>query len=64
MRISRVLLNAVPSAFFVVTLGARGFNMWMECQRPRGLYTGFCPMPRTRLNVLPAGTRPSLFGGD
>ena len=44
--------------------GARGFNMWMENQRPRGLYTGSCPMPRTRLNVLPAGTRPSLFGGD
>jgi hypothetical protein len=38
--------------------------MWVDNQRPRGLFTGSCAMPRTRLNVLPAGTRPSLFGGD
>jgi hypothetical protein len=38
--------------------------MWVDYQRPRRPYIGSSPMPRTRLNVLPAGTRPSLFGGD
>ena len=37
--------------------------MWVESQRPQALRrcstgTGYSPM------VLPAGTRPSLFGGD
>ena len=48
----------------VVTLGCKGLrNMWVESQRPQALRrcstgTGYSPM------VLPAGTRPSLFGGD
>ena len=47
----------------VVTLGCKGLrNMWVESQRPQALRrcgrTGYSPM------VLPAGTRPQLFGGD
>jgi hypothetical protein len=39
-------------------------TMWVEDQRPRRSYTGSSPMPRRHLSVIPAGTRPSLFGGD
>ena len=59
-------LKAVPFSQIraVVTLGCKGLrNMWVESQRPQALRrcstgTGYSPM------VLPAGTRPSLFGGD
>ncbi len=41
----------------------------MHCMRVEGtgrfrLYTSAVSMPATPLGVLPAGTRPSLFGGD
>jgi hypothetical protein len=47
------------------TLRVQGdWTMWVESQRPRRWYTGSSPMPRRHLSVIPAGTRPSLFGGD
>ena len=63
IRDRRLKAPAFPITFFVArdTLRAQGkvIYMWMDKQRPCRQIAGSIPLP-----LRPAGTRPSLFGGD